>query len=454
MNKLRLYISRKQILISILLFIIYALLNLMLILKHEPWRDEIHPWLMAKTYSIPELFLESKFDGHPILWHLILMPFAKLNFPIITLSIINYIIVLFSAYLLLFNSRLSIMFKLIVLFTIPFTYTYSAIARNYSLILLFLLLISVFYPKRYEKPILYSILICFLIHTHSLAWGIVAGLTITFHFVEIYKSIKYKNVPNVKKIIIGLILIAVNTIIVVFELYGSTNTDFSIGLNSYVLYVLTLIICIIIAFLLCTIWIKSCWKEYFILAIGLGFNILVYTTFYSSVLYQRFILIFVFTLFYLLLLSSSNISQKRLNIICVLYLTFMCVFALKPFTNAVINDYKYNYSSANEVADYINENLPSVDTILIDNSTMGQAIIPYLDNCSLYDIDYDCYVDSSNVSHDLDRLNQILANASNFSGKYIIISNNFYEFNSDIAKLIYKTPESLTGEHFTLYYIY
>ena len=88
------------------IFVLYGIINLILTFLHEPWRDEIHAWLMAKELSVVDLFLESKFDGHPILWHLLLMPFAKLNFPIITLNLISFIIMLISAWLFLKQNSL------------------------------------------------------------------------------------------------------------------------------------------------------------------------------------------------------------------------------------------------------------------------------------------------------------------------------------------------------------
>ena len=209
MNKQRIFNEK---ILYWFIFILYSILNLFLMLRHEPWRDEIHAWLMSKELSFSELIVASRFDGHPILWHLILMPFAKSGFPIITLNIISYIIILISAWLLLFKAKLSLFFKVIVLFTIPFTYIYSAISRNYCLIVLFLVLIALLYDKRYETPILYSILIALLVHTHSLVWGIVAGLTITFHFYEILLFFKHKNKANIKKVLIGLSLIVVSTI--------------------------------------------------------------------------------------------------------------------------------------------------------------------------------------------------------------------------------------------------
>lgn len=446
----------KETIIKIIIFVLYTILNFVLLLKHEPWRDEIHAWLMSKVYSIPELFVASRFDGHPILWHLLLMPFAKLDFPIITLNIISYVFVTISAYIFIFKSNnFSIFFKTIVLFTIPFTYTYSAISRNYSLVLLLLVIIGIFYNKRYDKPIIYSILICLLIHTHSLAWGIVAGLTITFHFIEIYKKfIKKENVKNIKKIIVGLALIAFNALLVVYELYGTTNTDYGHYINSYIIYIVFVFCMILVSLLLCSIWIKKYWKEFAIIAIGYSFQIIVYTCFYSSVLYQRLILIFVLLLFYLLLLNGAGLERKFLDVACIVYLVFACIVALNPFIEYLVLDINYDYSSAIEIANYINAELPEDSIILIDASIIGQSIIPYLNTAKFYDITYQCNVDCANVSHDRNKIRNAISNISNYSGNYLIICNNFVTLDDNCAKLVFETGNSIVDEHFTLYYVF
>ncbi len=225
--KIKEFYNKHRKVIYWLIFIIYGLINLVLTLLHEPWRDEIHTWLLSKELTIPEIFVESRFDGHPILWHLLLMPFAKNGFPILTLNIVSYVIMLVATWIFLFKSKIPDVIKIFSVFTIPFTYVFSAISRNYSLFILFLVIIGVLYKDRYKYPLIYSVLICFLIHTHALAWGIVAGLTITFHIYEILLSLRKKNNLELKKAIIGLVLIAVNTIIVVLQLYGTSNMNYS-----------------------------------------------------------------------------------------------------------------------------------------------------------------------------------------------------------------------------------
>lgn len=59
----------------------YLLLNGVLLWCYDPWRDVAQAWLIARDLSVPELFAQLRYEGHPCLWYLLLMPFAKLGFP-------------------------------------------------------------------------------------------------------------------------------------------------------------------------------------------------------------------------------------------------------------------------------------------------------------------------------------------------------------------------------------
>lgn len=444
-------------LLDYIIFIIFVIINFILMFYHEPWRDEIHAWTMAENLSIKDLFIVSRFDGHPVLWHLILMPFAKLNFPIFTLNIISWLIVCFSAWIFIFKTKLNIIFKYLVLFTIPFTYVYSAISRNYCLILLLLMIIGSFYDKRYSHPILYSILISLLIYTHSLAWGIVAGLTITFHIYELFMYLfKNKRDINIKPILVGFTIIVVNTILVVLQLYGSTNPDYStsaLSSNQLLMNTFIMILSILmISFIIIKLLAKDNLKEYLIMLIGLLFQCLVYIVFYSSILLQRFMLVFVVYLFFIMLLSKTNIKKNYLNLFCVLYVIIMILSTgLKLFYINVKLDIKYPYSSAQEMANYINTNLSNEDTILIDSSIICQTIEPYLEYSHLYDIVYnDSFENIKYMSNDNVRIYDALEHLNKYNGYYIIVSHNNSEINQ---QLIYRTSNSLIGETYTLYYI-
>ena len=433
-----------------IIFIIYLVFNLFLVLMHEPWRDEIHAWLMAKDYNFLELIRESRFDGHPVLWHLILMPFAKLGFPIITLNIISLVVVSLSVYLFLFKTKLPLFLKIIAAFTIPFTYTYTAIARNYSLIILLLIAIGVMYDKRYEKPIVYSVLISLLIHTHALAWGIVAGLTITFHFSEIINYFRKKNKSDIRKVLLGLCLIIVNTVLVVLELYGNNNPNYGVGYSNFVSRCLIIMYVIIFITFIITIVTNRHIKEFIVLFMGFLFQIIIYKFVYSSILYQRFILIFVFVLFYAILISKVNSKKDYLmkySIMCFIILTLG--FAI--FVTNVFDDINKPYSGAEEMAEYINNNIKDTDTVYIDASVIGQTMIPYLDSVKLYDIVYDEYAIACNVPYEYEKIIYKLQNIDeSYMGKYLIVSNNIITLPYE---KVYETKDAIINEDFTLYYI-
>lgn len=155
--------------------------------------------------------------------------------------------------------------------------------------------------------------------------------------------------------------------------------------------------------------------------------------------------------FYILLLSKTNIAKYKLNIICTIYLLFICIFASERFITTAINDIKYPYSTAQEMASYINENLPENSTVLVDSAVIGQALIPYLDNAKLYDIVNKSYIDCANVSDDKSKIIDALNNLDpSYSGHYIIICNNFVNLNLDV---VYSAQLAIVNEFFTMYYI-
>lgn len=451
------FFKQHKIFCNYAVFFTFVVLNFILMLYHEPWRDEIHAWTMAKYLSLKELFIVSRFDGHPVLWHLLLMPFAKLSFPIITLNIISWLIVSVSAWFFMFKSNIHTVFKYLLLFTAPFLYIYSSISRNYCLILLFLMLISSFYERRYTFPIIYSILISLLVFTHALAWGLVAGLTITFHFYEIYQYLfkKKKNIP-ITKIIIGLLIIAICSIGVVLQLFGSTNSDYGASINDGGTFyaTVTIIYTLLFTLLLTVILSRENIKEYLVLCIGLLFQCFVYYLFYSSVMLVRYILIFLFVLFFILLVSKTNAKKKFVNALLILYLVLFIVSGgfLKLYKSLSL-DMQYPYSSAQEMAEFINANLSDQATILMDSSIICQTIVPYLKNAHLYDIVYDEYFENIKyMENDTESIYHALENIDKrkYHGYYLIVSHHRKNLNFDV---VYHTKPSITGENYVLYHI-
>lgn len=451
--------SQKK-LILLVFFALFLVANAFLVIVHEPWRDEIHAWLLAKNLSIPELIENSRVEGHPRLWHFILMPFAKLGAPIWTIHVISYLCVAFSAYLFLFKTKVSAAFKVVVLFTIPFLYTFSSISRNYCLILLLGMLICVLYDKRYERPILYSVLISLMVFTHVLAWGLVAGFTITFHITEIVLKIAGRSKIEKKtfsKILIGFALIVISTLVAVFSIAGYDNPEVTAEKTTHSNMVVLFLACLIVATIVLTVLSKfKIWKEAVVFILSMAFKIYVYAFVYSGVLFQRIILIYVYMLFFILLLKASGVEFSKVTkavIVIAFFAAFFFNSSLIETYTLITHDIIWNYSSGKEMAEYINENLPDESVILVDGSTYAQALLIYTDK-EIYDISRECdFSEAILEATDYKVIAQSLTNEENYDkyqGKYLVA---YYLFRDLPYEEVYRTSGSIMAEDYILYRI-
>ena len=104
---------------NIIITLIYAIVTFIItVFFHEKWRDEAQAWLIAKDLDIIGIIKQMSFEGHPPLWHLILMPFAKLGFPYITESIISWGIMVITVWIFLNKSTFKKETKILILLTL------------------------------------------------------------------------------------------------------------------------------------------------------------------------------------------------------------------------------------------------------------------------------------------------------------------------------------------------
>lgn len=163
----------------------YAILSFLLLLHHEPWRDEAQGWLIARDCTdLAALFHLMGYEGTPALWHLLLVPLARLGMPFVAASFLNFAIILGAVILLVRYAPFSLFHKALIIFGYYFFYEYCVFARNYSFIVLLLFLIATFYENRFKRPILHASLLALLANTslHGLVIAIILG---GFYVLEI-----------------------------------------------------------------------------------------------------------------------------------------------------------------------------------------------------------------------------------------------------------------------------
>lgn len=147
---------------------------------HEPWRDEAHVWLTARDSSLPELFWNAHIVGTPILWNIVLMPWAKLGMPYETMAIVHVILASVAALLLLFFSRIPLITRIFFLFSYYLAFEYAVVARNYILTIVLLFALASLYPRRFIQPLYYSLCIFLLYQTNSFSFVPASVLSFLF----------------------------------------------------------------------------------------------------------------------------------------------------------------------------------------------------------------------------------------------------------------------------------
>lgn len=151
-------------LLTLLIFILHGYWG---ISNHEIWLDEAHHFVLARdSKSWSDLFYNNRYEGHPLLWNLLLWLLCKLSPTVFSMQVLHLSIASLSATILLFSSPFKLYQKVLLCFSYFLMFEYTVISRNYAIgiLLIFLCLIQITNNKKNYKLIL--ILLALLAQTH------------------------------------------------------------------------------------------------------------------------------------------------------------------------------------------------------------------------------------------------------------------------------------------------
>ena len=168
---------------------LYMGLLVLVMYYHEPWLDEAQAWQIARCVSIKELFTTlTHYEGHPPLWHLILMPFAKLGLPYeLSIKGISFVICSISMSLIIFRAPFPKIVRYLLPFNYFFFYQYGVISRNYCLLTLGFILAAMTWHKKNEKPFPFVLSLALLCGTSSYGIILSGGICVVW-LLELWKG--------------------------------------------------------------------------------------------------------------------------------------------------------------------------------------------------------------------------------------------------------------------------
>ncbi len=209
--------------LAVLLTACYVVMNLLIALRHEMFRDEAQAWLIARDLSLGQLFSQLQYEGHPCLWYLLLFPFAKLGLPVEIMAVLSLSLMGIAAWLLLTKAPFSNAAKTVCILSGAFVYYLPVISRSYALVPPLLMLTAVLYPDRQKKPVLYALALLMLSQTHVLLCGLV-GMLMLFWALERLALLRKKQVSvGASWLALGIMLTGVCLLVALLP--GATMND-------------------------------------------------------------------------------------------------------------------------------------------------------------------------------------------------------------------------------------
>lgn len=201
---------------EIIVFFLYIFGIIFISSFHEPWFDEAQAWQIARCASLQEiLFTIPHYEGHPQLWHLLLVPFAKLGAPYeLSLHLINTAFSAAAVALLLWRSPFPKIIRCILPFNYFTFYHFGVLSRPYSMMALAFALVAMAYPMRDQKPLRYILSLIFLCMTSAFGIAISCGLCLVWTgeiIREYLKNKKWKHIFHDRRpyVLFGILIFAI-----------------------------------------------------------------------------------------------------------------------------------------------------------------------------------------------------------------------------------------------------
>lgn len=225
MNKIK---PRKIWIIYGIVFAAFVCMGVFAGLNHEPWADEAQSWLIARdNNNLIDLLKAVKYEGTLPTWHLINKAFQLAGLDYDHMFVIPLV---FSAIgvILLFFTDAPLWSKIMLPFSFFVVYQNSVVARQYAMVFPAMMLIVIFYRKRFDVPVRYHLALFLLAITSS--FGVVISCSfMLWDFIIMLKK-RFEG-PAYKKYLLPFF--GTGIVILVMSYLSLPPDDCSTALNKY-----------------------------------------------------------------------------------------------------------------------------------------------------------------------------------------------------------------------------
>ena len=165
---------------------VYAVLVSVLASLHEPWKDETQTWRLAiDSDGVRALVRNSRYEGHPLLFHLMLQALGHLSRSWWAAVVLHVIIACLAAWVVLRYAPFTRLEKVLVVAGYFPAYEYAVIVRPYGLGMLLAFAACAMWSAQRRRPIVVVLLLVLLANTSvfGMLLALAAGATFLLDWV-------------------------------------------------------------------------------------------------------------------------------------------------------------------------------------------------------------------------------------------------------------------------------
>ena len=167
---------------------VYAAVVITASVYHEPWRDEVVPLSIVRSASSwAEFTGPLKYEGHPILWYVVLRAAWAIVGNTWVLKAVG-VAAAVGAVLLFMLSPLPWWLRCLFTFSFFPLYQYSVISRGYGLEMLLLFAFCALHPYRRERPLALALVLAALANTEALGAILAIAAVASLVFEHVWRG--------------------------------------------------------------------------------------------------------------------------------------------------------------------------------------------------------------------------------------------------------------------------
>lgn len=160
---------------AVVVTIIFALLNALLLSRHEMWRDELQAWMIARdSASLLELYRNTRYEGHTSLWFLLLFALSRVTRHPAAMQVLHGVIATGVAFVIARWAPFSRTWRVLLPFGYYFAFGWAVVSRPYALAALLFLSWCAVRRARPSSIVLPAVLLALLANT-SVYGALLAG---------------------------------------------------------------------------------------------------------------------------------------------------------------------------------------------------------------------------------------------------------------------------------------